>query len=490
MPSEQRLKLLRRREFMRTKRFRKEAHKSYMGKLVTTAFVAGFVAVLSIVGVMANSIPCTVIDGNDIYEFTMMSPDTQEIIEKAVSEGMEPLSENDTVSNEGGAVVIRRAITVVLENNDKFTALDAYAGDTVAEILVRNEIHVEDSDKLTPAADIVVNDDATIILDTERTFFIYSEEGLKKHVTASCTVAGALEELGITLSENDRINVNMEDNLSNNMEIRIQRGRNISITVGDEVTEILSFSDDVENALRAAEVELRYHDLVEPARETAVTEGMNITVTPTELREKTEEVEIPFAVERIETEDLPEGETKVEISGEKGLKKVTYEEIYVEDQLYRREAVGEEIVTEPVTEVVLVGVRPKTMFEKAQESRLPPVQSPYEVAEAENTFIDMYGNEIAYKSLMNGNCTAYCIPGGTCSTGVPAQVGVVAVNPRIIPYGTKMYITSDDVVYGYCIAGDTGGFISHGRVLVDLYYDSVDQCYDFGVRNMQIYILD
>lgn len=475
---------------MRTRRFRKEARKSYAGRLITTALVAGFVAVLSIVGVMANSIPCTVIDGKDIYEFTMMSPETQDIIDKAVSEGMEPLSEHDTAVSEGGAVIIKRAVTVVLENNDKFTALDAYAGDTVAEILVRNEIHVEDSDKLIPAADVVISDDATIILETERTFYIYADGGLSKHTTAYCTVGAALSEQGVTLGEKDKINLDMEDNLPNGTEIKVSRGKTFTLVEGDKETEITSYANNVAAALRSAGVDVAHYDILSPDGRTKLTDGLVVNLTRTDLKEVTEDCVIPYTSRRIETEDLPVGEIVVQVEGRDGLKKITYEEIYAEGKLYGRSVVGEEVTVEAVTEIVLVGIRPKTIFEKAEESRLPPQQSPVDVAASENTFVDMYGNTIAYKSLMNGNCTAYSIPGGICSTGVPAQVGVVAVNPAIIPYGTKMYITSDDVVYGYCIAGDTGGFISHGQVLVDLYYDTEYECHNFGIRNMTIYILD
>lgn len=475
---------------MRTRRFRKEAHRSYAGKLITTAMVACFVAVLSIVGVMANSIPCTVIDGNNIYEFTMMSPETQDIIDKAIDEGMVPLSDEDMVVTEGAVVTVKRAITAVLENNDKFTALDAYAGDTVAEILVRNEIHVEDSDKLSPPADVVVNNDATIILETNRTFYIYTDDGLRKHTTAFCTVGAALDELGITLGAKDKIDFQPEDNLPNGTEIKVYRGKTVTVIDGDKETEFVSYAGTVEGALRAADIEIRHHDIVTPERNTKLSDGLSITVTRTSIKDVVEDCVVPYETEKVETDELPVGETQVKVEGVDGLKKITYEEIYVEDMLYGRSIAGEEMVAEPVTEVIMVGVRPKTMYEKAWESRLPPRQSDYELATAENTFVDMYGNEIAYKSVMNGNCTAYSIPGGTCSTGIPAQVGVVAVNPNIIPYGTKMYITSDDVVYGYCIAGDTGGFISHGQVLVDLYYDTEAECRTFGIRDMTIYILD
>ena len=67
------------------------------------------------------------------------------------------------------------------------------------------------------------------------------------------------------------------------------------------------------------------------------------------------------------------------------------------------------------------------------------------------TFVDMYGNTVSYSSMLSGTCTAYSVPGGTTSLGWDAVYGVVAVDPNIIPYGTKMYITSPDgsVVYGY-----------------------------------------
>ena len=61
---------------------------------------------------------------------------------------------------------------------------------------------------------------------------------------------------------------------------------------------------------------------------------------------------------------------------------------------------------------------------------------------AAGTFTDMYGNQVAYSSMLSGTCTAYSVPGGTTSLGWDAVYGVIAVNPNIIPYGTRMYITS------------------------------------------------
>ena len=105
-------------------------------------------------------------------------------------------------------------------------------------------------------------------------------------------------------------------------------------------------------------------------------------------------------------------------------------------------------------------------------------------------YTDAYGNTFSYSCMYVGSGTAY-YGGGICSTGVPAQVGVVAVDPEIIPYGSRLYIASCDgsVVYGYCIAGDTGGALLSGRVIVDVYYDTVEECYKFGRRTMNVCVI-
>ena len=76
------------------------------------------------------------------------------------------------------------------------------------------------------------------------------------------------------------------------------------------------------------------------------------------------------------------------------------------------------------------------------------------------------------------------------STGTWARVGAIAVDPRMIPYGTRMFIVSNDgaYVYGLATAEDCGGSIKGNRV--DLYFDSNYECFQFGIRNCTIYILE
>lgn len=96
------------------------------------------------------------------------------------------------------------------------------------------------------------------------------------------------------------------------------------------------------------------------------------------------------------------------------------------------------------------------------------------------------GSTYSYSSISDSfAATAYC-GGGTTSTGRAAQIGVVAVDPSVIPYGTRMYITSGSIVYGVCVAGDTG---VHGH-LIDLYFNTESHCRSFGRRGITVYFLD
>ncbi len=109
---------------------------------------------------------------------------------------------------------------------------------------------------------------------------------------------------------------------------------------------------------------------------------------------------------------------------------------------------------------------------------------------AANTFVDASGEAVAYEDVLTGTCTAYTDNAET-ATGASPDYGDVAVDPTLIPYGTRLYITAEDgsYVYGYATAVDTGAAMEDGDVLCDLYLDSEEECDDFGRREMLVYLL-
>ncbi len=197
---------------------------------------------------------------------------------------------------------------------------------------------------------------------------------------------------------------------------------------------------------------------------------------------------IEFKTIKKETSDLKAGETKVQQKGSNGTKEVTYVKEVVNGETVASEFVSEKVIKKAVDKIILVGTRYESdnAVQTSADVKCVSTLKPEEPIE-----LDENGIPCNYTKVMKGKATAYSC-GTHCSTGVRVQPGYIAVDPKIIPYGTKMYIVSDDgkYVYGYAIAADTGGFIKSGKILADLYFPTESQCVNFGVRGITIYFLD
>ncbi|WP_277985538.1 3D domain-containing protein [Miniphocaeibacter massiliensis] len=98
--------------------------------------------------------------------------------------------------------------------------------------------------------------------------------------------------------------------------------------------------------------------------------------------------------------------------------------------------------------------------------------------------------DFAYSKVLTVKATAYSMnePGLSHKTASGIDLrknpNVIAVDRRVIPLGTKVYVEG----YGYAIAGDTGGAIKGNKI--DVHFNSVDRCYQWGVKNnVKVYIL-
>ena len=98
-----------------------------------------------------------------------------------------------------------------------------------------------------------------------------------------------------------------------------------------------------------------------------------------------------------------------------------------------------------------------------------------------------YGSEGDYVAVMTMEATAYLPTDGDgygiTATGIPATYGVAAVDPAVIPLGSRLYIPG----YGEAIAADTGGAIYGNRI--DLCMETYSECMNFGRRNVTVYVL-
>ncbi|MBQ6849011.1 MAG: G5 domain-containing protein [Clostridia bacterium] len=236
----------------------------------------------------------------------------------------------------------------------------------------------------------------------------------------------------------------------------------------------------VRDAIDQAGVSVGSYDTVSQKLTDPLTEGMLIEVDRVAYEDYTEKQAVNYEVVYKYSSVLRPGQTKVRTAGVKGERTITYRKTIVNGQVVETKKIGDAITKQPVNKVILKGTTLGTPLSKA----------PF------NIELDEGGQPVKYKKLLTGQCTAYTNDegdsGSWTSTGKHVKVGLVAVNPKVIPYGTKMWITSADgkMVYGYAIAADTGGALLSGRVLVDLFMDTNAECNAFGRRNMNVYILE
>ncbi|MDL2233423.1 G5 domain-containing protein [Ruminococcaceae bacterium OttesenSCG-928-L11] len=171
------------------------------------------------------------------------------------------------------------------------------------------------------------------------------------------------------------------------------------------------------------------------------------------------------------------GKKEVLVQGEDGLRVEVLRQLIVDGEVVEETVKKDEVEKEPVAEVILMG------FPSAPVS---PLDFDCE--------FDANCEPLEYTSVHRGQKSAgYSAPAGAkTASGRDAIVGHVAVDPKVIPYGTKLFIKSTDNrhIYGYAIAADTGTALKQGLITVDLFYGSYEESCTNGIRDVDIFILE
>ena len=177
----------------------------------------------------------------------------------------------------------------------------------------------------------------------------------------------------------------------------------------------------------------------------------------TKIETRTVEVPVEVQYERVDT--LPKGEEKVLQEGAVGLDEVEEEIHYKQGDVIDTKELQRKTITPMQPKVVQVGTREVEVSRSYDRVR--------EVITMEAT---------AYLPTDGGG-------DGITATGIRARHGVVAVDPNVIPLGTRVYIPG----YGEAIAADTGGDIVGNRI--DVVLEDYGSAMQFGRRTVDVYIL-
>ncbi len=207
------------------------------------------------------------------------------------------------------------------------------------------------------------------------------------------------------------------------------------------------------------------------------------TEPPTEpvITVQDEEVvaQVSFGAVYCSDPSLPEGSKEVIFAGVPGQQREIYLATYENGIEVSRELLEVIPIAAPVDAIIAVGTG------QAQERRWPLL--------GEGFLVTPEGQILSYTHAEQFRAVAYTSwvadTTGTTATGTVARVGAIAVDPTVIPYGTKMYIVTNDgaYIYGVATAEDCGGGIK-GHI-IDLFFNTLEECYAFGSRQCTVYFL-
>lgn len=312
------------------------------------------------------------------------------------------------------------------------------------------------------------------ITSTRKTVVVSIDNKEMKITTFRKTFSGALRANDITVGPKDKTMPALDSVVKNNDKLFIRRAVNVEVAVDGKNLNILSAEDTVKDMFDAEDIIVQDVDKVVPSLEEPLIEGEKIVVTryETKLIKETKPVDFSTVVKK--DDNMEKGATKVEQEGQTGEKQISTRIVYENGKEIARQVVSETVTKEPIQKIVAMGTL----------GVLTPSR----------------GGRVLYKDSIRVKATAYSNgfrstgknPGddgyGYTATGTKARrssdgYSSVAVDPRIIPLGTRLYVEG----YGYAIAEDTGGAIKGNSI--DVFYDTDREAESWGVRWVNVYIL-
>ncbi|WP_307306293.1 ubiquitin-like domain-containing protein [Neobacillus driksii] len=353
--------------------------------------------------------------------------------------------------------------TVALTLNGQQKVIKTHAN-TVKEVFAQLEIPLNSKDYLSPSANAKVKDNQNIVWKQAKQVQIVQDNEKKTIWTTAGTVAELLKEQQIVLNEQDEISPKPEEKIKSKMDIRIKLALHLTLVDGGKEQQVWSTSATVADFLTQQGIKLNEFDRVEPSLSETLQKDGIINVIRVEKVTDVVEEPIQFAVITKKDEGLEKGKQVTVTEGKQGIVSKEYEVILENGKEVSRKIVGEQKLREKLDKVVAVGTK----------------ELDIQVSRGAETGTEFYVNTTAYTAYCNG-CSGRTATGFDLRANPGAKV--IAVDPRVIPLGTKVYVEG----YGYAVAADTGGAIKGHKI--DVFFPTKAEAFRWGVRKVKIKIL-
>ncbi len=280
-----------------------------------------------------------------------------------------------------------------------------------------------------------------------------------------------LAQQGVTLGKWDSVSIPLDEKVSDGDTIYVYRAKAITFEDGTDPRDLaITSAPTVREFLHSKGILPDKGIKVNVPLDKWLTPDMDIKVTYLEEKMLTQEEVLYRETTKIANSNMYSGETKVKEEGSDGVVDRVYKDHYENGVFVNRELVKENIKVAAVDKVVEYGTKPRQTI-------------------AYNRGTISRGAEYRYSQCLTVTATAYC-SGTHTATGMRVRYGVVAVDPRVIPLGSRLYIEAADGswIYGTAVAADTGGAIKGNKI--DLYVESYSEAIKFGRRTAKVYVLE
>ncbi len=316
------------------------------------------------------------------------------------------------------------------------------------------------------------------VVNREKIVCVTVDNISKTVITAADTVGQFLKEQAITVGPEDRINLDFDYKLLDfeQNKLVIKKAARVTVEYDGETIYVLTYDDTVQQVLDKLGVKTAKNDKIFGlSPDSSVIDGMKIKIVRVSKIESVEIKYLPYETKLVENTKMLATSRKTIQEGEEGIVKAKYDIVMENGEIVSKSLVSEEEVKQAVTRVDEYG----TLL----QYRLPS------------------GEVFTYSKVYDMKATAYTTSFEECNktddhpaygitySGIPVRKGIIAVDPKVIPLGTKVYIQTvgrgED--YGFSLAADIGTGVNGYKV--DLYMEDKSTALQWGIRNVRVYIL-
>lgn len=374
---------------------------------------------------------------------------------------------------------------------------------SVLEVLEETGIEIDEADYVTPALSAELPSERIIHIERANTVSLQIGYGQIETIeTRERTVRDVLLRYGVAVREGDDVYPDVRTPITSGMTIRYQPVVAVNVIVEDKAKTVYTMATTVEQVLREAGVDVSERDTISPALVQTVREGMTITVNTSRDVVQYENRLIPFDIVKEEDETLEVGQTVVAQVGVPGLERTRYALTVENGTITNRTETGIETLQTVRPQIIKIGTKPVPEPLEDQTAEAPQTDSPFreeaeikieETPRAEDVLDFSSAKQLLVEATAYTNNPEDTITydgrvltrSGYDVTETILYEGlrIIAVDPSIIPLGTRVYVEG----FGMAIALDTGSAIKGNKI--DIMMDTKEEAVTFGRKPLTIWVI-